>query len=336
MGILDRCESRQGKTVRQLAVHSTEGNDTPRVNDAASLRDAAWWTGSSHAICDNEALLTPAEGCVPYDRAAWTLRSGNLISENIEQVGWARWTRAEWLAHPGTLENTARWLADRSKARGIPLVKLSPADVAAGKWGVIGHVDWTVGMKDGTHTDPGPNYPWDVVIPRARQIASGSAAPNISGESDMAVISSPGRGTAVVGPGYFRPLNAEEAGNTAPFGPVIQGNDRQFDLWRSMALSGTTAVWSTTVSRTDASTDGKTVAVPALQELADAKTQAIAAAGQIAGLQSALGAVSAGKAVDVDGIAAAVQDAVQRALADSTVKVNVDVAGGTAKSEPQS
>jgi hypothetical protein len=96
-----------------------------------------------------------------------------------------------------------------------------------------------------------------------------------------------------------------------------------------MALSGTTAVWSTTVSRTDASTDGKTVAVPALQELADAKTQAIAAAGQIAGLQSALGAVSAGRAVDVDGIAAAVQDAVQRALADSTVKVNVDVAGGT-------
>lgn len=174
MSILDRSESRDGARVIWLAVHSTEANDVPRVDDAASLRDASWWTGSSHAITDNESLLTPAEGCVPYERAAWTLRNGNHRSENIEQVGWAAWTREEWLAHPGTLDHTARWLADRSKARGIPLVKLSPADVAAGKPGVIGHVDYTLGTGDGTHTDPGPNYPWDVVIPKARDYAAGN------------------------------------------------------------------------------------------------------------------------------------------------------------------
>jgi hypothetical protein len=173
VGILQRSESRDGARVIWLAVHSTEGNDTMRVDDARSLRDAAWWEGSSHAITDNEVLLTPAQGCVPYELAAWTLRGGNHRSENIEQVGWARWSRAEWLAHPGTLDHTARWLADRSKARGIPLVKLSPADVAAGRSGVIGHVDYTIGTGDGSHTDPGPGYPWDVVIAKARDYAAG-------------------------------------------------------------------------------------------------------------------------------------------------------------------
>lgn len=176
MSILDRSESRGGAKVIWLAVHSTEGNDVPRVNDAAALRDASWWTGSSHAICDNEALLTPAEGCVPYERAAWTLRGGNHYSDNIEQVGWARWTRDEWLTHPGTLDNTAQWLAERSKARGIPLTKIGPADVKARRPGVIGHVDYTLGTGDGTHTDPGPNYPWDVVIAKARAYAGGEGS----------------------------------------------------------------------------------------------------------------------------------------------------------------
>lgn len=170
MSILDRSESRGGATVRLLVVHTTEGGGT-----AQALRDAAWWTGSSHAINDETGtLLTPAQGCVPYEKASWTVRSGNHISDNIEQVGWARYTRAEWLARPKLLDGTARWLADRSKARKIPLVKLSPADVKAGKSGVCGHVDWTLGMGDGSHTDPGPNYPWDVVLDKARAYATGT------------------------------------------------------------------------------------------------------------------------------------------------------------------
>lgn len=172
MSILDRCESRQGKTVQLLAVHSTEGDGT-----AAALRDAAWWTGSAHAIADEHTLLTPAQGCVPYAVAAWTIRNANHFTDNIELVGWAHWTRADWLARPGLLENCARWLADRSVARGIPLVKLSPADVNAGKSGVIGHVDWTyatraAGDQDGTHTDPGPGFPFDLVLARARELAA--------------------------------------------------------------------------------------------------------------------------------------------------------------------
>jgi hypothetical protein len=72
------------------------------------------------------------------------------------------------------LELTAQWIRERCQARGIPIRKLTPAEVAAGKAGVCGHVDWTVGMKDGSHTDPGTSFPWDHVM----ALANGGEAPH--------------------------------------------------------------------------------------------------------------------------------------------------------------
>jgi hypothetical protein len=176
MGILARSESRDGAQVIWLAVHSTEGDDNPLADDATALRDASWWEGSSHAIADDEpgTLLTPAQGCVPYERAAWTLRGGNHYSDNLEMVARASWSRATWLANPRLLEMCAQWLADGHKRRPwIPLRRLSLAEVRAHVPGVIGHADYTNATGDGTHWDPGPGFPWDVVLARANAIANG-------------------------------------------------------------------------------------------------------------------------------------------------------------------
>jgi hypothetical protein len=56
----------------------------------------------------------------------------------------------------------------------------------------------------------------------------------------MKVISAPNRGTAVVGAGYFYQCrDAEDVTQQANlWGAVVQGNDRQFDLWRAAALGG--------------------------------------------------------------------------------------------------
>jgi N-acetyl-anhydromuramyl-L-alanine amidase AmpD len=166
MAIADRSESRDGYAVRVLAVHTTEGYGT-----AEQLRDATWWKGSSHAIADDTGTLLG--GLVPYERASWTLRSGNRWSENIELIGWAAWTEATWLEKKKPLlDACARWLAERSKARGIPLVKLTPEEYAAGGTGVIGHADHTYGYHDGSHTDPGIGFPWDYVLTKAREYAA--------------------------------------------------------------------------------------------------------------------------------------------------------------------
>lgn len=170
-----RSESRSDTDVRVLAVHTTEGTSYT----AEQLLDATWWEGSAHAIADSDTLLAgAADGCVDYDRASWTLRSGNPWSENIELVAMAGWSRSEWLRQPDLLENCSQWLATRSVARDVLLRKLTPAQYRAGWRGVIGHHDHTVAYSDGTHWDPGPDFPWSNVLARAQQIVDGDDVPN--------------------------------------------------------------------------------------------------------------------------------------------------------------
>lgn len=167
-----KSSARGAQPVRLIVVHTAEG-----ARDAESLGNYFYRNdvqASSHVGIDADST----NQYVPYDRAAWTVRSGNPISDNAELCAFARWTRAQWLstttvdgcANPrAILDRTAAWIRSRCLARNIPIRKLSPADVAAGRAGVIGHVDWTLGMHDGTHTDPGPNFPWDYVIERAAE-----------------------------------------------------------------------------------------------------------------------------------------------------------------------
>jgi N-acetyl-anhydromuramyl-L-alanine amidase AmpD len=154
--------------VRLVILHTAEGART--VAELGNYFAAASVQVSSHVGIDDDGL----EQYVDYDREAWTTRSANPISDNAELCGFAAWTREQWLSdHMPMLRNAASWVAARCTARNIPVVKLTPAQVAAGHPGVCGHVDWTVGMKDGTHTDPGPGFPWDVVI----SLAQGAGVP---------------------------------------------------------------------------------------------------------------------------------------------------------------
>ncbi|MCJ1715036.1 hypothetical protein ACLBWP_14695 [Microbacterium sp. M1A1_1b] len=59
----------------------------------------------------------------------------------------------------------------------------------------------------------------------------------------MKLIQSTNRGIAVVGAGYFRGLKNQEELQVAikAWGQPVTGNDREFDVWKAIALQGTTA-----------------------------------------------------------------------------------------------
>ena len=175
-----KSSSRQGARVIWIAIHTAEG--ARRVDDLQAFFDRST-NASSHAGADDEKL---EEGWVPYDLASWTLRSGNRFSDNLELCGFASWSRAEWLKHMGMLTHAGRWIRSRCLARGIPIVKLTPTDVDFNRSGVIGHHDYTLGTGDGTHWDPGPGFPWDVVMAIARGESSQSMDPN--NEHDKALM----------------------------------------------------------------------------------------------------------------------------------------------------
>lgn len=179
-----------------VAIHTMEG-----IVDAD---DAAAYFGrssnsSAHAVADGDKLI---EGIVPYSRAAWTLRNGNEESDNLELCAFAMMTRAQWLStkditfyHPqlrrnvtvkrpyNQLVHSANWIRSRCLTRGIPLKKITSADVAARRKGVIGHVNYTEGAKDGTHWDPGPGYPWDIVM----LMVTGQVQPGQEEEDDVSM-----------------------------------------------------------------------------------------------------------------------------------------------------
>lgn len=159
-----------------LVVHTAEGATT--AAGLANFLSQASSGVSYHDVVDDGNTIH----CVDYDQKSWSARNANPYSDHVCCVGFAAWSRGAWLAHPGMLENIARWLARRSAARAIPLDHIGAAGVAARARGVIGHVDYTNGAHDGTHTDPGPAFPWDTVIARARDLAGGGGGADPAAE----------------------------------------------------------------------------------------------------------------------------------------------------------
>jgi hypothetical protein len=155
------------RPVSLIVIHTAEGARTAAALGAYFQR--ADIQASSHVGIDGSSTLQ----FVPYNKAAWTVRSGNPISENAELCGFARWTRPQWLS-TGTVDGVvnpramvsraAAWARSRALARGIPLTHLTPVQVGQNAWGLIDHFAWTIGKKDGTHTDVGGSFPWDVFM----------------------------------------------------------------------------------------------------------------------------------------------------------------------------
>lgn len=200
-----KSSSRNGTAITLLAGHTTESAWTvARLAEFFSQPDAQ---GSAHAGIDADSVLA----MVPDYRAAWTLRSGNPKSLNAEMCAFAGMTRDQWLSEtdivfvgkatggkPMTvrrprqiLRNFSAWLAEKSQAYDVPLVKLSPTQVAQGHSGVIGHIDWTEGMHDGSHTDPETvrgTFPWDVVLDDARALLAHDPADEPEKEADPMIL----------------------------------------------------------------------------------------------------------------------------------------------------
>lgn len=110
---------------------------------------------------------------VPAVYAAWHASEANPMSEGMEQAGYARYTREEWLTPEGMkqLDNLAWLFAQRCKANGIPARWLTTEEVEA----VTKHGNREVKglclhrqIDPETRTDPGNNYPYDELLQQIR------------------------------------------------------------------------------------------------------------------------------------------------------------------------
>jgi len=103
---------------------------------------------------------------VHTDTIAWHCGNGNNTSVGYEHAGYAAFTRAEWTTDAGLamLHASAKTTAKVAKALGIPGRWLSVAEVADNVQGFCTHNDMRLARGGTTHTDPGPNFPYDLYM----------------------------------------------------------------------------------------------------------------------------------------------------------------------------
>lgn len=163
--------SRGGTQVRLVVVHTAEGATTYQSLGSFFANPAS---GVSSQTGIDDTPNTVGE-YVKRDMKPWTQANANPYSTATELCAFAAWTRADWLGHPVMLDNCKAWIAEECAAFGIPNVRLTAAQAQSGQAGVCGHVD--LGSAGGGHWDPGPDFPWDIVVGGAAPAPAPPAPP---------------------------------------------------------------------------------------------------------------------------------------------------------------
>ncbi len=152
--------SRRGVTPKIIVLHTTEGHNRPGTSDLDGL--AGWFDNpgsqaSSHVGIDAEGNKVRM---VPDAEKAWTQAMFNSLALSVEQVGFASFSKRDWIRsyHAG-LNAVADQLAEWHVDYGIPLKRSTTH-------GVCEHVD--LGAAGGGHHDCGAGYPLTYVLYLAR------------------------------------------------------------------------------------------------------------------------------------------------------------------------
>jgi N-acetyl-anhydromuramyl-L-alanine amidase AmpD len=166
--------SNRGSTkVDLFLIHTQEG-----PGNADSLAQYLQGNGVSYHYTISQAAdggVTVVD-VVDTDSSAWAVLSANPRSINLCFAGSrAGWTRAEWLQQSKAIDVAAFIAVQDCKKYGIPTKVLAPP-YNSNPPGISDHKYVTQWLKDGSHTDVGPNFPWDVFTAAVNKYASGQPA----------------------------------------------------------------------------------------------------------------------------------------------------------------
>lgn len=168
-------QARGGTKIDLFLLHTQEGN-----GNADSL--ARWLGGNVSASYHYTVSQDPRDNgvtvcdVVDTDRASWSVLSANNRSINLCFAGSSvNWSRDQWMRNSKAID-AAAWLAVQDcKKYGIPFTVIAPPYGTA-RAGISDHAYVTKVLKDGTHSDVGPNFPWAYFAGKVAEY-SGTAKP---------------------------------------------------------------------------------------------------------------------------------------------------------------
>ncbi len=165
-------------SVQLIVIHDTEGSEhATSAEDGASYDQRRTDGTSTHYFHDTNSTVQ----CVRTEDIAYAARhEGNLRGIQHELCGTAGQGKAGWADAGSTseLRLAARQCARDAKKWNIPVRHLTVAQVAGGEKGFCGHADITKAFPqdNGTHTDPGPDFPWSQFLDMVRAELEGDVA----------------------------------------------------------------------------------------------------------------------------------------------------------------
>lgn len=150
-------EPRSLKNLIGICLHTTENAaGTPAENVATYQINSE--SGSYNMLVDTTGKRLRAN---TDDWFTWsTGNKGNSVLLHLSFVAYASWTRAQWLAQDKMLRAGATVVAHWCRTYGFPVKKAVPVGNLPG---ITTH-DATRAWGGTDHTDPGPNFPWDVFL----------------------------------------------------------------------------------------------------------------------------------------------------------------------------
>jgi hypothetical protein len=186
-----------GGTVPKIAVvvHTSEGWEG--VGRVQQLLDALVSVGTTpHGVhfigAAYNAVATPGgfEEVLPDTDAPFSAPPWNPCAAHICITGKAAQTRDEWLDDVSRplIRGVAEYIWAMHLKHGIPLHRLTVDEMKkAGVHpsepiGYCGHVDVAHAYGQTTHTDPGPNFPWDVLAADIDALAVAAALDNLEND----------------------------------------------------------------------------------------------------------------------------------------------------------
>lgn len=158
-----------------IFIHTTEGSEGTQSAEDGAAYDARRTDGTStHFFVDQNSTVQ----CVETTDEAHAARAhGNDVGIQIEVCGRAGQSVAQWAdaASAGAIDQAAQVCVAIRKKYGksrFPLVNLTPAQLRAGQHGFAEHKDATLAWPEdgGSHTDPGPNFPWAKLFARINEL----------------------------------------------------------------------------------------------------------------------------------------------------------------------
>lgn len=171
--------------VTRVVLHDMEYPEKPDAAEAVAQMFATTdREASAHYCVDNNSVV----GCVHETDIAFHAPP-NTGSVGIEHAGYARQTTGDWLDAYGAAmlrDHSAPLVRDICSRHGIPLTWLSVDDLKANPKakGITSHNNVSRAFGQSTHTDPGPNFPYDQYMAWVRQDPTPPPAPTTE-EDDM-------------------------------------------------------------------------------------------------------------------------------------------------------